>query len=287
MKDLEYYFDQIMQYMINNRITDLHIDPQKQSIIFRKHKLLINKFNHELISNLYRFLKYKSNINLESFGSLDTGRFEYRSFDQVYYLRFAVLENFNREHGVLRIINVNPIDTLSDCGLSETEIKKILKMYHKGHGLILFCGKTGAGKSTTMFSSFNHFKEKEIFSLENPIEKIVDHLIQIESTSNELDEHISQLLRHDPDILVIGEIRSSDELQSAIRASLTGHLLVSTLHAGNTDEVVHRLNDLKISSFDLRNIIKGIIFQSIEFDGEKVDIKFEILEEESIKGLIN
>ncbi len=265
-------FDNLMMEIVTDKITDIHIDPIKRTIIFRRHKRKVKTLNTN-VKELYEYLKFKSNISLESFSNLQTGSFTYTVFDKRYYLRFAILENYARSHGVLRVLNIKPIDNLSQCGIDKQQVHMIQSILNKSHGLVLFCGKTGAGKSTTMFAGLNEIKDKEIFTLENPIEKYFEHMIQLECTDESLHLHISQLLRHDPDILVIGEIRNSIELQQAIRAALSGHLIVSTLHAGDASEVILRLRDLQISEFELEAVLEGIIFQSIVgLD----DFKFEV-----------
>lgn len=286
MKPIEMKFDEIMIYAIEHKITDIHIDPVHKTLTFRRHKINHHTFKMKSCASLYSFLKFKANIFLESFGSLQTGSFKYNVDYKAYYLRFAILENQTRQHGVLRILNILPIENLEDCGIAQKDIQKIRSMFSVGHGLILFAGKTGAGKSTTMFAGLNEIKDKEIFTLENPIEKYYEHLIQIECKDDALNEHITQLLRHDPDILVIGEIRTSEELRQAIRASLSGHLLMSTIHAGNIEEVIHRLQDLSISNYDLQSVIKGIVFQEIKTHDKHVQFKFETKSEEEIKCYI-
>lgn len=274
-------FDTIMIDIVENKITDLHIDPTKDAVILRKHKTKFKSFTCDA-SRLYEYLKFQAKINLESYTNLQTGQFSYIVDDTEYYLRFAVLENETRRHGVLRILNIIPISNLEACSMNKEDVLSVRSMFKESHGLLLFCGKTGAGKSTTMFAGLNEVKDKEIFTLENPIEKVYDHMIQIKCEDHDLNKHISQLLRHDPDILVIGEIRTSIELQQAIRASLSGHLIVSTLHAGNIDEVLLRLQDLQLSAFELKSVLVGIVFQKI-VKKESLKFEFEVLDKKQLE----
>lgn len=286
MKALDLVFDELMHQMIENKITDLHIDPIHAQLIFRRHKLKIETRQVDECMALYSYLKFKANLYLESFGTLQTGRFDYVIHQETYFLRLAVLENQARKHAVLRILNIVVIDDLESCGLKNDALNKTREMMNVSHGLILFCGKTGAGKSTTLFAGLNEIKHKEIFTLENPIEKIYPHLIQMECPDDALNDHISQLLRHDPDVLVIGEIRSSVELQQAIRAALSGHLLMSTLHAGSIEEVVMRLQELNIARYDLLCVIKGIVFQRVVVNQGEVVFQFEVKTEQEIKDMM-
>lgn len=279
------YFDQLMKEVIENRITDIHIDPIKDTIILRRHKIKFKTFRGNT-TKLYKHLKIKANISLESFTNLQTGSFTYIVDYNLFYLRFAVLENYNRSHGVLRILNIKPIENLDECGIMPKDITSIRQFLQESHGLVLFTGKTGAGKSTTMFAGLNELEEKEIFTLENPIEKYYEQMIQIECKDTQLNHHISQLLRHDPDILVIGEIRSAMELQQAVRAALSGHLIVSTLHAGNIDEVLLRLKDLQLNDFELQYVLQGIVFQDIIQKEGELYFHFEVLKKHEMKKLL-
>lgn len=283
MEHFAVLFDQLMHLAISLKITDIHIDAQHNMVILRKHKIKIKTFKVEDCRSFYTFIKYKANIYLESFGRLQTGSFQYIIHNTTYYLRFAVLENKAREHGVLRILNVNPIENLDQCGIDLRDVSKIRKMFQESHGLVIFCGKTGAGKSTTLFSGLNELEDKEIFTLENPIEKYIDHLIQIECDDHDLNKHITQLLRHDPDILVIGEIRTTQDLKQAVRAALSGHLLITTLHAGDVDEVLMRLVNLGISNQELITVLKGLVYQKIEIQSQDVQFIFDVRTKENLK----
>lgn len=283
MEHFAVLFDQLMHLAISLKITDIHIDAQHNMVILRKHKIKIKTFKVEDCKSFYTFIKYKANIYLESFGRLQTGSFQYIIHNTTYYLRFAVLENKAREHGVLRILNVNPIENLDQCGIDLRDVSKIRKMFQESHGLVIFCGKTGAGKSTTLFSGLNELEDKEIFTLENPIEKYIDHLIQIECEDHDLNKHITQLLRHDPDILVIGEIRTTQDLKQAVRAALSGHLLITTLHAGDVDEVLMRLVNLGISNQELITVLKGLVYQKIEIQSQDVQFIFDVRTKENLK----
>ncbi len=283
MEHFAVLFDQLMHLAISLKITDIHIDAQHNMVILRKHKIKVKTFKVEDCRSFYTFIKYKANIYLESFGRLQTGSFQYIIHNTTYYLRFAVLENKAREHGVLRILNVNPIENLDQCGIDLRDVSKIRKMFQESHGLVIFCGKTGAGKSTTLFSGLNELEDKEIFTLENPIEKYIDHLIQIECEDHDLNKHITQLLRHDPDILVIGEIRTTQDLKQAVRAALSGHLLITTLHAGDVDEVLMRLVNLGISNQELITVLKGLVYQKIEIQSQDVQFIFDVRTKENLK----
>lgn len=278
MRTIEAIFDEMLNYAISNRCTDIHFNLKESSIIFRRHKSRILVETNPSIESIYRHLKYKAKIEMASITNTKTGSFQYMIQDIQYYLRFSILETMHQRHGVLRILNIVPINSLKACGLSTFQIDRVTNFFNQNHGLILFCGKTGAGKSTTMYAALSEIEHKEIFTLENPIERYYPEMIQIESKNKELHDHVTQLLRHDPDILAIGEVRTSLELEAIVRASLSGHLITSTLHAGSIDEVLLRIENLNFSKMDIKTILRGIIFQKVYVEGDGFKFEFEIIE---------
>lgn len=276
MRPIEVLFDEVIKKAVLKSCTDIHFNLKTNCIILRRHKSTIEQINVSWTSDLYHYLKYKSSLPMNAITSTQSGSFQYAINATLYYLRFSILETIYQRHGVLRILNIVPLDSLKACGLYESQIEQINTMFRKQHGLILFAGKTGAGKSTTMFASLNEHKEKAIFTLENPIEQIYQHMIQIETQSDTLDQYVTQLLRHDPDILAIGELRTNLDLETVIRASLSGHLITSTVHAGSIQEVIMRLQNLNFSDFDLESILRGLIFQKVEEKKGMYHFDFEI-----------
>ena len=163
-------------------------------------------------------------------------------------------------------------------GYSNKNVLHQISFEVKSAEIIGLIGLNGAGKSTTMFAALSEIEHKEIFTLENPIERYYPEMIQIESKNKELHDHVTQLLRHDPDILAIGEVRTSLELEAIVRASLSGHLITSTLHAGSIDEVLLRIENLNFSKMDIKTILRGIIFQKVYVEGDGFKFEFEIIE---------
>lgn len=263
MKTIETNLDELLHQFIENQATDIHFDTKTKRYILRRHKLEVGVVEYANIEKIYEYLKFKAHINLSHHNRPQSGAFTYIIYGVTYYFRFSVIETYNRKHGVLRVLNLRVLNSLEACGIEGTTLKEIRSLFTLKHGLVLFAGKTGAGKSTTLFTGLNERVGKQIFTLESPIERVFENMIQIETTEDTLNRNITQLLRHDPDIIVLGEIRTSLELQEVVRASLSGHLVMSTLHSGSILEVIHRLQDLNISHFDLSLILKGIVYQEI------------------------
>ena len=136
-----------------------------------------------------------------------------------------------------------------------------------------------------MFNCLSSLDAYQIYSLENPIERFNTRWIQIET--HHFENALTQLLRHDPDIVVFGEVRSASDIEQLIRAGLSGHTVVSTMHAGSVIQAIRRLCDLGASIYDLQDIMTGIIFQTMHAEKGDVVIDYEIQNQEDIKNILS
>jgi len=265
---MEQRFEQLLLFAISKKATDIHIQlSQKKCIIqcrglagFIQFKLLKDD------EKLYDYLKYRSNLDLSMTMTPQTGSFEYYIQHSQYFLRFSALETHQTRSGVLRILNLVKMKGLQSLTQHLPSIKNLQKLAFQKDGLILFCGSTGSGKSTTMFTCLNDIEDKRIYTLEDPIEQYYERLVQIQINLKQgltYEEGLNQLLRHDPDILVIGEIRQGNHAEMAIRCAYTGHLVFATIHASSLEHCIARLLDLNINQFDIENTVLQIIFQRL------------------------
>lgn len=277
MKDTQIRIDRLLHYLIQERISDLHIDISKdtQKMIFRRHKRLVEtKIHKDTIQN-YDYFKYISGLDLSTSSKPQTGTFEYIINNNNYHFRFAMIETHFRKSAVLRVLNLSTLDSLAAI---VPKGHKVFELLNIKNGIILFTGATGSGKSTTQFHFLKELVEKQIYILEDPIEIYDESFIQIDISDKTLDfdAAMTQLLRHDPDVISLGEVRKNNELNTLIRAGLSGHIVTSTLHAGNIDHVVSRLLDLGASSYDLSHVLKAIVYQELKVN-EKGDIYAELI----------
>ncbi len=154
------------------------------------------------------------------------------------------------KNGVLRILNCRQGLSLDQLTYDQ-EVQAVFKRWLLAHsGLIVFSGLTGSGKTTTMYSLLALMGDKTIYSLEDPIEVVQDNIIQLEINEKigfDYDEGIKQELRHNPDVLMIGEIRDEKTAKMAVRAALTGVLVLTSLHARNISSSVNRLLELGVN----------------------------------------
>lgn len=286
MEQLHLEFNKLLNIAIENLCTDIHIsiDSKSQKIILRRHKFLVAEFVSKDIKSLFEYVKYYSRMSLIDRYKPQTVVFSYFLKNFNYQFRFACIETKSIQTGVIRILNMNRIDSIESSIINTKDRAKIIKLFESNSGIILFCGSTGSGKSTTLFNVVSSLENKQVYSLENPIERINDSWIQVEiNESLTFSEGITQLLRHDPDIIVLGEIRTEDDIRQCIRCGLSGHLVVSTMHSGAFEQVIRRLTELDTSIEDLEMLLQGIIFQEMKREGNDVLISYKIKNKREVK----
>lgn len=149
------------------------------------------------------------------------------------------------------------------------------QIVQKDSGLFVISGATGSGKSTTLYAildAINKMYKKNIITLEDPIEINKDYCLQIEIDDRKgisYHESLKQILRHDPDVIMVGEVRDEKTAQLALTCALTGHLVLTTIHASNCINTIKRLENLNISSLDLEDVLLGIMTQKMRFNDKK------------------
>jgi len=267
--DYERKLSQLILLTLKNFATDIHITHRKSLISLELRSLnglkSINDF--KITPAFIEYLKFRTQINMLNAFKPQTMRFEMNIADTKYFLRLAYVKNNQLETLVIRILNppqVLTLDTLFDQVEQNRQIKALLKHVS---GLILFSGSTGSGKTTTLYSVLDDLKDEKIYTIEDPIETIRDHLVQFEvnnQTHFGFQEAIKQVLRHDPNIIVIAEIRSPEEAQAAMRCALSGHLVLSTIHANSALKTLSRLKDFNLDMEILNELLIGVIYQKLE-----------------------
>ncbi len=253
--------------------SDLHIeaDVQYSHIRYRINGVLHEKYRvpklfHE---NVISRLKIMSKMDISIHEIPQTGGFRFEHSSEKYTMRIETIPTIKGENAAIRYsgkgMNIASIDKL---GLSRSELGLIAENIFKPGGLIIVCGPTGSGKTTTLYAILRRINtpEKKIITLEDPVEEFLPLINQIqidESKGLTFNEALRAVLRMDPDVIFVGEIRDQDTASIAIRAAYTGHLVLTTLHTRNTFESVLRLIDLGIEPFLLSNTINLIIGQRL------------------------
>ena len=270
---IEMFNNKLFTFAIMLNASDIHIETQKESMIirFRIDGVLKQIFNFEykLYYILSSSVKLLSMLDISQKRLPQNGRFSLDIKDENFDFRVSIMPSIYGESIVIRILdNKKAYIPLDKIGFSSEVYNNIKQNIKHSNGLILITGPTGSGKTTSMYSILNKLNnsEKKIITIEDPIEYNLKGIIQIninEDIGLSYDEVLKNILRQDPDILMIGEIRDSKTLKIAIQASLTGHLVFATLHTNSAIKTLNRLFDLKAEVFLISAVLRMIISQKL------------------------
>ncbi|HOU36823.1 MAG TPA: GspE/PulE family protein, partial [Candidatus Omnitrophota bacterium] len=197
------------------------------------------------------------------------GRIDIKMDNDVYDLRVSIMPTpFGESIGVRLLPRSSPIIGLEGLGLSRTELDILEKSIEKPYGIILVTGPTGSGKTTTLYSCLNKINspQRKILTIEDPIEYQLKGITQMQvepKTGFTFANALRSMLRHDPDVMMVGEIRDMETAELAVRTSLTGHLVFSTLHTNDAAGGITRLLDMNIDSFLVSSSVILIIAQRL------------------------
>ncbi|MEK9727840.1 MAG: ATPase, T2SS/T4P/T4SS family, partial [Candidatus Margulisiibacteriota bacterium] len=209
------------------------------------------------------------------------GSFNFQFNDIKIELRVAALPTAQEEMISLRLFNPNKeAETLNSLGFSNKKVSIIKHMVQQKNGLILSVGTTGSGKSTTLYTILKQLSDQHVITLEDPIEQIIPNIHQTALNENQgytFDIGLKAILRHNPDVIVIGEIRDQKTAEIALNAAYTGHLVIASLHTNSIEATLLRLENLGCSSFLISYCLRGIISQSLEQNKNKIELKSTLL----------
>lgn len=248
-------------------------------------------FEDEQIEALFQYLKYCANLDLGNLAIPQSGTFQMNFQDKNYYFRFSCISSYQSQTGVLRILNNHPPISIHQCSTKKTQNAQFKRWCSLRSGLILFSGPTGSGKTTTLHALLEEIarqKKLKIITLEDPIEIVNSNYLQLqvnEKMSFTYEEGIKQLLRHDPDVIMIGEIRDPKCAKMVYRAALSGHLVFSTIHAKSATEAIKRLSELGLSTSNLKETLTAVVNQRLYPDikrKERICI-YEILDRQELQ----
>lgn len=199
---------------------------------------------------LLRYLQYLANLDVGKILIPQTGQFDMEVDGMMLSLRFAIINSLDYTNGVLRILN----NKLSISADRLSRIKKqndyFISLLEADSGLILFSGATGSGKTTTLYTLLKTVKNKKIYTIEDPIEIYHDEFVQLavnEALGFDYDAGIKQIMRHDPDIIMIGEIRDEKAAKAAVVAANTGHLVLSSIHTSKACTCISRMLEFGVN----------------------------------------
>ena len=265
--------NQLIAAGIQARVTDIHIEPDEQYLRVRmridgilRQELLISK---PLQAPITARIKLMSNLNLTEKRTPQDGRISFTLGTRRIDLRVSTLPTNFGESIVLRILDKGALKLeFRALGFSNNDQTRIQALIQRPHGIILVTGPTGSGKTTTLYTALRHVnaKEKSVFTLEDPIEYQMPMIRQTQ-VNPDIDmtfaAGLRALLRQDPDVILVGEIRDQETADLAMRAALTGHLVFSTLHTNDALGAIPRLIDMGIEPFLLASALTAVVGQRL------------------------
>ncbi len=265
---------------VSERATDVHIEPYEGQLVVRYRidgvlqranvPPTINRFGAAIVSRL----KIMASLNIAEKRRPQDGRITFRNkpqgqMPQEFDLRMSVIPMLSGEGVVLRVLSKTAVLMgLGQLGMPENILSSWDTLINRPHGILLVTGPTGSGKSTTLYASLNRIvsDEVKVITVEDPVEYHVPGVNQIQVNHKvglDFTSGLRSILRHDPDVVMIGEIRDRETAETAVQASLTGHLVFSTLHTNDAAGAATRLLDMGVEPFLIASSVEGVMAQRL------------------------
>ncbi len=263
----------IIEYGVKAGASDIHIEPREDFVVvrYRIDGLLreANKLPRKMLGSLVSRIKILSNLKIDEHRAPQDGRFKIEISGLVYALRVSTLPILDGEKVVMRILNetTKPAD-FTELGFWGTALTELQQAIVQPHGMVLVTGPTGSGKSTTLFSVLSSLNSPNvnISTVEDPIEYHVvgANQVQVNNLAGmTFVNGLRALLRQDPNIIMVGEIRDKETADLGVQAALTGHLVFSTLHTNNAATCLPRLLDMGVEPFLIASTVRVIVAQRL------------------------
>lgn len=298
--------NQILMDANQKRATDIHIEPYrgKVKVRYRIDGVLYNTNMppeiKQFILSIASRIKIMANLNIIEKRLPQDGRAIVKISGNTIDLRVSSIPTPSGESIVIRLLPMTRLFSLEKLGLSKEEIELFSKLIEKPHGIILITGPTGSGKSTTLYAclSMINTDERKIITIEDPVEYEMEGVTQIQVLSSiglDFARGLRSILRHDPDVIMVGEIRDLETAETAARVALTGHLVFSTLHTNDAASGVTRLVDIGVEPYLVASSVEAFIAQRLvrticedckeEDKGKHDEIKVKIVNELGLPSL--
>lgn len=265
--------DTLFEYAYQSKASDIHIEPYQDETMIRfridgvMHEVLqLPKELHNLILSRIKIL---ARMRTDEHNAAQDGKIRFEVGDNRIDIRVSVVPIVTGENVVMRLLSARARQfDLSTIGFSPENLKKVKSIIKKPHGMILVTGPTGSGKTTTLYSFLRILNRKEVHisTIEDPVEYDIEGVSQIQvnpNTNLTFAKGLRAIVRQDPDIIMVGEIRDSETAGIAINSALTGHLVLSTLHTNDAATTLPRLIDMDIEPFLVSSTVNVIIAQRL------------------------
>lgn len=298
--------NQIVLDAFQKRATDIHIEPYrgKIKVRYRIDGVLYNthippeikKFIQPIVSRI----KIMSNLNIIERRLPQDGRAIVKIANETLDLRISSIPTPSGESIVIRLLPTARLFSLEKLGLLESELKIFKQLIEKPHGIIFITGPTGSGKSTTLYTclSMINTEERKIITIEDPVEYELEGVTQIHVSPQiglDFARGLKSILRHDPDVIMVGEVRDLETAEIAARVALTGHLVFSTLHTNDSASGITRLIDIGVEPYLVSSSVEAFIAQRLvrticphcrhEDKDQPQELKAEIASELGLKSI--
>lgn len=253
--------------------TDIHIVPKSShsSVLFRQSYQLVPKFTLDLDESerLISYLKFLASMDIGEKRRPQNGSFQMNINGENVGLRLSTLPSYYTESLVIRLLPQKGFLSHRYLSVFPNSMKTLLSFLNYSHGIIIFTGPTGSGKTTTLYSLLEHstkFLGRNVITLEDPVEKSNEDLLQVqvnEKAGITYSTGLKAILRHDPDIIMVGEIRDAETAKIAMRAALTGHLVLTTMHTKNSKGALYRLLEFGVNWHEMEQTLVAVTAQRL------------------------
>lgn len=270
---IEKIVDLLVEYAYANRSSDIHIEPMEEKSLIR---FRIDGVLHDVLSvpkpmheQIVTRIKVLSKLRTDEHLSAQDGKMQTKLVAEELDIRVSIVPIVEGEKIVLRLLSSHSRQyTLTDLGMSETDLAKVRNGFERPFGMVLSTGPTGSGKTTSIYAILKilNTRDKNIATIEDPVEYEIDGVNQIQvnaKTNLTFADGLRAILRQDPNIIFVGEIRDDETADIAINSALTGHLVLSTLHTNDAATTLPRLFDMGVEPFLVASTINVVIAQRL------------------------
>jgi general secretion pathway protein E len=265
--------NQLITRAVESRASDIHIEPLQNRLVVRyRIDGLLREFASppaQLRAAIISRVKIMAKLNIAERRLPQDGRIRLAVQGREFDLRVSTMPTLHGESVVMRLLDRGSLAVdLPSLGFDETMLEPFLSVLHRPQGILLVTGPTGSGKTTTLYACLNRLNlpERKLFTVEDPIEYQLEGVNQIQVKPQiglSFAHVLRSILRQDPDIIMVGEMRDLETAQIAVQAALTGHLVLSTLHTNNAAATVTRLLDMGVEDYLVTSTVNGVLAQRL------------------------
>ncbi|MEH7379776.1 ATPase, T2SS/T4P/T4SS family [Bacillus sp. JJ1533] len=265
--------NQILQNAVQQRASDIHVDPHETKVLLRYRVDGVLRTERSLPKSMQGVLtariKIMANLDITESRIPQDGRIKINLEAHHIDLRVSTLPTVYGEKIVMRVLDLSSsLNNLTQLGFNNVNLKRFKKLIHNPTGIVLITGPTGSGKSSTLYAALNQLNSEDvnIITIEDPVEYQLEGINQIQVNTNvgmTFAKGLRAILRQDPNIIMVGEIRDQETADVAVRASLTGHLVLSTLHTNDSLGTITRLIDMGVEPFLVASSLSGVVAQRL------------------------